>query len=60
MSSLIFFTIGVVSAWAIGTLSHGGLSQNPRRRGYFMMASICALVASTGGILKNFIETLNF
>jgi LPS O-antigen subunit length determinant protein (WzzB/FepE family) len=36
------------------------LSENPRRRMYLAMAAICGLVASTAGVLKDFVESLNF
>jgi hypothetical protein len=60
MMTLAFFGVGVVSAWAIGMLSRGGMSQNPDRRMYLMIAAVSGLVASTAGIFKEYVETLNF
>jgi hypothetical protein len=50
----------VVSAWAIGMLSRGGLSQNPRTRMWLIFAAISALVGSAAGMVKELVETLNF
>jgi hypothetical protein len=41
-------------------LSRGGMSQNPKRRMYLMIAAVSGLVASTAGIFKEYVETLNF
>ena len=52
MMALEFFAVGVVSAWAIGMLSRGGLSQNPRTRMWLIFAAISALVGSAAGMVK--------
>ena len=60
MIALAFFAVGVVSAWAIGMLSRGGLSQNPRTRMWLIFAAISALVGSAAGMVKELVETLSF
>ena len=60
MIALAFFAVGVVGAWAIGMLSRGGLSQNPRTRMWLIFAAISALVGSAAGMVKELVETLNF
>jgi hypothetical protein len=60
MGEVIYFAVGVLSTWAIGLLSRGGLSKNPARRMYLAVAAICGLVASTAGVLKDFVRESQF
>ena len=60
MMALAFFAVGVVSAWAIGMLSRGWLSQNSRTRMWLIFAAASALVGSAAGMVKELVETLNF
>ena len=56
----VFFVVGVVSAWAIGVLSRGGLSSKVRTRMYLTGASIGALIGSAAGVLQKWLKTQNW
>ena len=60
MIALAFFAVGVVSAWAIGMLSRGGLWRSPQTRMWLIFAAISALVGSAAGMVKELVETLRF
>ena len=44
---LAFFAVGVISAWAIGVLSRGGISQNPPDQS---VAELCRLLELSLGL----------